>query len=167
MGLLFFMTTALQDSFLPLLKVPYYYYLWKHTSKKAFLTEQLDQEANVSVSYDVKSVSRKLNLKKEEKVHANIMLQLDVEIVDFPPDDLDKEERINFLEVQLSKILTEKADALFKKLAANQSDILGLGREMIAFHPSIWKEIKGENYYEQILVTPEVKVNVRSSGIIL
>lgn len=136
-------------------------------SKKAFLTEQLDQEANVSVSYDVKSVSRKLNLKKEEKVHANIMLQLDVEIVDFPPDDLDKEERINFLEVQLSKILTEKADALFKKLAANQSDVLGLGREIIAFHPSIWKEIKGENYYEQILVTPEVKVNVRSSGIIL
>ncbi|WP_281292626.1 Ger(x)C family spore germination C-terminal domain-containing protein, partial [Oceanobacillus polygoni] len=120
-----------------------------------------------SVSYNVKSVSRKLKLEKEEKVHADIMLQLDVEIVDYPPDHLDKQEMINFLENRLSKILTEKADALFKKLAANQSDLLGLGRELIAFHPSIWKEIRGENYYEHILVNPKVKVNVSSSGIIL
>lgn len=136
-------------------------------SKKALLTEQLDKKDDVSVSYNVKSVSRKLNLEKQEKVHADIMLQLDVEIVDYPPDHLDKQEMVNFLEKRLSKILTEKADALFKKLAANQSDVLGLGRELIAFHPSIWKEIKGENYYEHILVNPKVKVNVRSSGIIL
>ncbi|WP_193063833.1 Ger(x)C family spore germination protein [Oceanobacillus oncorhynchi] len=136
-------------------------------SKKAILTEQLDKKADGSVSYNVKSVSRKLKLKKEEKVHADIMLQLDVVIVDYPPNHLDKQEMIIFLENRLSEILTEKADALFKKLAANQSDVLGLGRELIAFHPSIWKEIKGENYYEHILVNPKVKVNVRSSGIIL
>ncbi|MFD1606502.1 Ger(x)C family spore germination protein [Oceanobacillus luteolus] len=136
-------------------------------SQQALLTEQLDKEANVSVSYNVKSVSRKLKLEKKEKVHADILLELDVEIVDYPPDHLNKQSRISFLERQLSKILTEKADALFKKLAENQSDILGLGREMIAFHPSIWEEIKGENYYEQILVNPTVKVNVRSSGITL
>ncbi|GAA0307010.1 Ger(x)C family germination protein [Gracilibacillus halotolerans] len=136
-------------------------------SKQVLLTEQLDKDANVSVSYNVKSVSRKLKLRKEEKVHADILLELDVEIVDYPPDQLNKQERISFLEIQISKILTEKADNLFKKLAANQSDILGLGREIIAFYPSIWEEIKGENYYEQILVNPKVKVNVRSGGIVL
>lgn len=134
-------------------------------SKKALLTERLDEEANVSVSYNVKNVSRELKLKKEEKVHADIMLQLDVEIVDYPPNHLYKQEVIDSLESQLSMILTEKADKLFKKLAENQSDVLGLGRELVAFHPSIWKEIKGENYYEHILVHPKVKVNIRNGKI--
>jgi|SRR5690625_188472 len=136
-------------------------------SEKAILTEELDEKTNEFVSFNVKNVSRKLNLEKEEKVHANITLQLDVEIVDYPPDNLDKQEMIHFLNERLSKILTEKATTLFEKLATNKSDVLGLGRELIAYHPSIWKEIKGEDYYEQILVNPKVEVNVMSGGIVL
>ncbi|UJL46907.1 Ger(x)C family spore germination protein [Virgibacillus sp. NKC19-16] len=136
-------------------------------SKKAILTDQIDQTRDVSVSYNVKNVSRELSVEKKDKIHIDVSLQLDVDVVDFPPDNLDEQEMISYLNKQLSNHLTKKADILFKKLADNQSDVLGLGRELIAFHPSIWEEIKGENYYEHIVVNPEVKVNVTSSGITL
>jgi len=134
--------------------------------KKSILTNNIDQERDVPISYDVNNVSREINIKKEERVHVDISLQLDVDIVDYPPDKLDQQETINYLNKQLSSHLTKKADDLFKKLADNQSDILGLGRELMAFYPSIWEELKGENYYEHIMVNPEVEVNVTSSGII-
>ncbi|MGE6717469.1 Ger(x)C family spore germination protein [Peribacillus frigoritolerans] len=136
-------------------------------SKKAFLTNYIDQSSAVSISYNVKSISQDINVEKKDKVHVGISIQLDVDIVDYPPDNLDNQETISYLNQQLSSVLTEKANVLFKKLADNQSDVLGLGRELIAFHPSIWEEIKGENYYEHIVVNPEVKVNVVSSGITL
>lgn len=136
-------------------------------SKKAILTDSLEESRDASISYNVTDVSRKLSVEKNNKIHINISLQLDIDVVDFPERNLDKTEIINQLNEQLSNQLTAKAEVLFQLLADNKSDVLGLGRELIAFHPSIWEDIKGEDYYDQIVVKPEVKVNIISSGIIL
>lgn len=133
-------------------------------SKKAVLTEKLNEDKNQSVSFNVKNVTKEQQLKKEEKVHANIAIQLDVEIVDYPPGHLDEERRVELLNKQLSAILTKKAENLFEKLEDSQSDVLGLGRELMARHPEIWDEIKGDHYYEHILVLPKVNVRVTSGG---
>lgn len=138
-------------------------------SQRAILTNKLDSDSdsNISISYNVKDVSRELDIEKKDKVNIKISLQLGINVVDFPPDNLESQETINDLSEQLSSILTNKAEILFKKLAENHSDILGLGKEIIAFHPSIWEEIKGDNYYSEFVVHPEVKVTINNSGIIL
>ena len=135
-------------------------------SEQAILTKKLDGEDNVQVSFNVRNVSKKKNLEIKEKIHVDIELELVVEVVDYPPDHLEKQEAIDHLNKQLSEILTERADALFKKLQTNQSDLLGLGRDLMAYHPDIWKEIKGENYYEEIVVNPKVKVKVGKINVV-
>ena len=135
-------------------------------SEQAILTKKLDGEDNVHVSFNVRNVSKKKNLEIKEKIHVDIELELVVEVVDYPPDHLEKQEAIDHLNKQLSEILTERADALFKKLQTNQSDLLGLGRDLMAYHPDIWKEIKGENYYEEIVVNPKVKVKVGKINVV-
>ncbi len=137
-------------------------------SQRAILTNRLDSESvdNVSISYNVKDVSRELDIEKKDKVHIHISLDLGVNVVDYPPDDLENQDTINHLNKQLSWLLTKESELLLQKLADNQSDILGLGKELIAYYPSIWEEIKGEDYYNEIVVHPEVKVSINGSGII-
>ncbi|MBT2668509.1 Ger(x)C family spore germination protein [Bacillus sp. ISL-4] len=136
-------------------------------ARKAILTDRVEQQEDAALSYKVKRISRNLKVTKKDKVSVDISLQLDVEVIDYPTDHLDNQKKIKDLNQQLSRQLTKNADALFKKLADNQSDVLGLGRELIAFYPSIWEEIKGKNYYEHIEVNPEVNINIISRGIIL
>jgi spore germination protein KC len=135
--------------------------------RKAILTDNVDQQEDAVLSYNVKKISRKLKITKKNKVNVDISLQLDVEVIDYPTEHLDNEKKIKSLNQQLSRQLTENADALFKKLADNRSDVLGVGRELIAFHPSIWKEIKGQNYYDKIVVNPKIKMNIIGSGVTL
>lgn len=135
--------------------------------KKAILTEELDNEKNQFISFNVKDISKEQQIKKEDNVQVDITIQLNVEVGDFPPDHLDEEARISFLNEQLSKILTQRAESMFEQLATNRSDVLGLGRELIAYYPKIWEKIKGEDYYDHIRIIPKVKVRVTSSGAIL
>lgn len=136
-------------------------------SRKTIFTHIIEQPTDTALSYDVKRVSRDLKIRKRDKVSVDLSLQLDVEVVDFPEDHLNNQKMIKDLNRQLSRQVSKNAEALFKKLANHQSDILGLGRELIAYHPSIWKEIKGKNYYENIEVNPKVKINIIGSGITL
>lgn len=136
-------------------------------AKEAILTDHVEPQADGALSYKVKKVSKNLKVAKKDKVSVDISLQLDVEVIDYPKDHLDDKKRIQDLNQRLSRQMTKNAEALFKKLADNQSDILGLGRELIAFYPSIWEEIKGKNYYKHIEVNPKVKINIIDSGIIL
>lgn len=135
-------------------------------SKSSVLTKNLDEEENVFISFDVQKVSKKKNIEKQENVHVDIALELVVNVVDYPPNHLEKQQTIDYLNHRLSKILTEHAKDLFQKLYVNQSDVLGFGREIIAFHPSIWEEIKGDDYYKHIHVSPKITVKVKTSGIV-
>lgn len=130
----------------------------------AILTEELEEEE--VISFNVKNVSRELEIENKHGAHVIITLRLDLEVLEYPPDHLDEQETIDYLNKQLAKLLTEKAKRVFEKLASNQSDVLGLGRELMAYHPTIWKEIEGKDYYEHILVTPKIEVNVKSGRVI-
>jgi spore germination protein KC len=136
-------------------------------ARTTILTNRIEQQEDAVLSYNVKRISRNIKITKKAKVNVDISLQLDVEVIDYPIEHLDNQKKIKKLNQQLSRQLTENADALFKKLADNRSDVLGIGRELIAFHPSIWEEIKGENYYDNIVVKPNVKISIVGSGVTL
>ncbi|MHA6250484.1 Ger(x)C family spore germination protein [Oceanobacillus sp. CAU 1775] len=135
--------------------------------RKTVLTNKLEQTEDEVVTYSISKVKRDLEVTKEEKVNMDISIALDVNINEYPQGILDNQEKLESLSKQLSKQLTKEAEGLFNKLAESKSDILGLGRELIAFHPSIWNEIKGENYYEQIKVNPKVEITILNQGLIL
>ncbi len=69
------------------------------------------------------------------------------------------------LNKELSTHYTEEANEMFDKLSKADCDALGLGRDLIAYHPALWDKIKGEDYYKKIDVTPEVHVNIIEANV--
>lgn len=135
--------------------------------KQAILTNQLDEGREGAISYKIKKVSRDMEVKKESKVHVDFTIKMDIEVIDYPTMAIDTKEKVDLLNKKISNHLTNEANRLFGILTENNSDILGIGRELIAYHPEIWEEIKGDDYYQEINVHPEVEVTIIGQGITL
>ncbi|MCS0824837.1 Ger(x)C family spore germination protein [Cytobacillus firmus] len=136
-------------------------------NKSARFSHRLNLEQNTEVTYNITKMKRSLKIEERDKIQFTISINLDVAIDEYPEDQLDKKKNIEKLNKLLSNQLTDQAENIFTILSETNSDTLGLGRELIAYHPEKWEKIHGKNYYEKIKVIPKVKVNIISSGIIL
>ena len=75
---------------------------------------------------------------------------------------------VSQLEQFLSKEMTHLAEETLEKMQKARCDGLGIGRQLLAFHPDIWKKQKedwGSNYQKVNFVT-EVQVEITKKGII-
>ncbi|PLR67206.1 Ger(x)C family spore germination C-terminal domain-containing protein [Bacillus sp. UMB0893] len=52
------------------------------------------------------------------------------------------------------------------KLQAAKCDFFGIDRELIAYHPAIWKKVKWDEDYQNGLIEPKVSVEIIHHGII-
>lgn len=100
------------------------------------------------------------------KLHVKIKMHLKVEAIEYPKDHLVKPEVISFLNNKLSTILTKESNETLTKLQKANSDTLGIGRELIARHPEIWKQLDWEKDYSKIDLTAKVSVNIVDHGIV-
>jgi Ger(x)C family germination protein len=136
--------------------------------KQAVLTSAIEHEAVDSISYKVDRLKTKTDIQQNgEAADVKLTLELGVEVIDYPPADLDEEKQVKKLNQQLSQDLTEQAKAIFEKLAEAESDVLSIGRELMAYHPEIWETIEGDEYYSKINVYPEVRVTIEGGGLII
>lgn len=60
----------------------------------------------------------------------------------------------------LSEMYTELANEVFGTLYKANCDALGIGRDLIAYHPETWKQLDEKNYYTSVSINPNVQVNV-------
>lgn len=134
---------------------------------QANLTSMTETDNGAIISYDVKKAKRDIKVEKRDKVTVTLSLDLLADIVDFPKGDRNEEVSIDKLNEQLGEDLTEQAKAVFKKLAENQSDVLGIGRELMAYYPEIWEELDEDTYYEEIQLIPEIDFTITGEGVIL
>jgi spore germination protein KC len=55
---------------------------------------------------------------------------------------------------------------MIKQLQAANSDVVGIDRELIAYHPEAWKKLDWRKEYPNIPMKAKVTVEVTANGII-
>lgn len=120
----------------------------------------------ISVQVKKNKVKKLIKINKKNEITVDIDLNLKVEALEYPKDHLADKKEIKRLNKEISKQLTKKADKIFKNLQIANCDALGIGRDLIAFHPKVWKALDWDKAYPKIKIKPNIKVEVISSGII-
>ncbi|WP_077624429.1 Ger(x)C family spore germination protein [Sediminibacillus massiliensis] len=137
----------------------------------AFLTKKVSDNGKTEtenfITIDVKEIKRKLNINVNNGAPSVDMdLTFKVDIMEFPPDSLNRLKKVRELESKLSANLTEEAESLFAQLQEAGSDAFGIGRRVKAFHPEVWKSLDWNTVYPELSIKPDIKVEVQSHGII-
>ncbi|OYD07358.1 hypothetical protein CHM34_10635 [Paludifilum halophilum] len=122
----------------------------------------------ITVSADGRKVKRKMkvNVRRNGEVEVDLEVNLPVTVMEYAQDRLDEEKQVKRLNKTLSKILTEEADEVIGKMKKARCDGLGVGRQLIAYHPEVWKEKKWSRDYPKVRFHPKVKVEIVGSGIL-
>ncbi len=89
----------------------------------------------------------KVNVSSGKKISANLTMDLKVTAIEYPKDDLGNPQTIKQLNGKLSKILSRKMDQIIVEIQKANSDILGIGSEVKAYHNEAWKHIDWNKEY--------------------
>ncbi|MDR6225466.1 Ger(x)C family spore germination protein [Desmospora profundinema] len=120
------------------------------------------------ITIDVAKAKHQLKVKvrPDGEIDATIELDLDVAVPEYPPNNLDDEKEVERLNEALSKALTKKAENMIRKMQKARCDAFGVGRQLIAYHPEVWKKKKWSRDYPKVRFHSKVKVEITGSGII-
>lgn len=120
------------------------------------------------ISYNFSKVNSNLAIlsASPENIEVEIKVKVDLTILEFPEDKLSNEEKIKELNSLISRDLTAKAEKLINKIQTSNSDLFGIGRELIAYHPETWEQIEWEETYPTITITPKIEVDIVGHGVI-
>jgi Ger(x)C family germination protein len=102
----------------------------------------------------------------KDKISAKIKLNIKVIITEYPFDNLSTPSEIKKLEKLISKKLTEDAQKVIDKLQKMNSDPLGVGRRLMAYHYPTWEKLNWKEEYPKIDFKATVDVDVIGHGII-
>lgn len=87
-------------------------------------------------------------------------------VLEAPRDNIYKMEERKKLNEKLSKQLTKEAKQITKKLQKANCDAFGIGRNLIAYHPELWKKKNWNKDYAKVKFKPEVEVSILYSGVL-
>lgn len=136
-----------------------------HLTKK--VTDKYEDERYNYATVNVMNYKRKTNLSvKGDSVSVNIDLSLKVRVVEYPSDHLEQKKTIENLDKRLSETLTKEAEEIIALMQEANSDIWGIGRQVKAYHPDVYKNLDWAETFPNIEITPKVKVNIMQHGII-
>ncbi|MGM0751048.1 MAG: Ger(x)C family spore germination protein [Bacillota bacterium] len=129
-----------------------------------------DNKMNIDnyITYNISKSKSKLKIVSDTpgNIQVQIDVKMDISIVEYPQDKLTDKNELKKLNKEISKHLTEDAQKMIEKIQLANSDLFGIGRELIAFHPKTWEKINWEETYPSITIVPTIKVDIVGHGII-
>ncbi|QHE61823.1 Ger(x)C family spore germination protein [Rossellomorea vietnamensis] len=129
-----------------------------------------DKPLNVDnyITYNVTESKSKLKIISDapDNIQVGIDVGMEVSIVEFPQDQLTDKKKLKKLNVEISKKLTEDAEGMIEKIQLANSDLFGVGRQLMAFHPKTWEKVNWDEAYPEITIVPTIKVDIIGHGII-
>jgi Ger(x)C family germination protein len=130
------------------------------------VNKEKQQKIKNYISFNVNNMKRKLKVHvKNGEVSVQLNLHLKINVEEYPKGDVPKDiDRLNKL---LSKELTEDAKQVITKLQQANCDAFGIGRRLIAFHPKTWEMLDKKDYFKNIKIKTNVKVEIIKQGIVL
>jgi spore germination protein KC len=129
-----------------------------------------DNKMNIDnyITYNVSKSKSKLKIVSDtpENIQVEIDVKMDISIVEYPKDKLTDKSELKKLNKKISNDLTVDAKKMIEKIQLANSDLFGIGRELIAYHPKTWKKINWAETYPTITIVPTIKVDIVGHGII-
>lgn len=153
----------------------------KETTMFLILSKQLEKytELNLKVHDDkedlnkefinisIKKDKRKLDINVENKeIQVKIHSTLNVEIDEYADDHLNDLDKVDKLENKIEEKLEELANETITKMQEANSDILGLGQKVSAYHHDTWENIDWIKAYPDIDIEADFDVDIYRHGII-
>ncbi|QAS51791.1 Ger(x)C family spore germination protein [Halobacillus litoralis] len=133
----------------------------------AKVSDKHEEEIQNYVTVNVMNNNKDLKLEvKDNQVTAHLKLKMKVRIVEYPSDHLYVKGKIGSISKELSEVLTSDSEQIISQIQEANSDILGIGRRVKAFHPKVWKELDWNEEYPEITIKPKVEVEILQHGII-
>ncbi|BBH18751.1 germination protein [Paenibacillus baekrokdamisoli] len=122
----------------------------------------------ITFNVEKSKLKKKILIQSQDLILVNLKLKWKVSIVEYPKDQLKDKKLIEELNKLLSKEMTHLAEQTLKKMQKARCDGLGLGRQLMAFHPDTWKKQGGdwESNYQEVQFVPEIQVEIAIKGII-
>lgn len=120
------------------------------------------------VSYDISDAKAKMKISEDlnQKVKVSIPIEVQIEVNEFPHDHLYEKKVLKEVKKGVTAHLQKQSEDVADKLKEANCDFFGIGRELIAYHPALWKKVKWEEDYPNILIEPKVSVEIVHHGII-
>ncbi|WP_338752327.1 Ger(x)C family spore germination protein [Bacillus sp. FJAT-52991] len=152
-----------------------YLLLKNEKQKSAGFTQKInngkDQKNTYNfMTFNVEKSKRKMKvlIQPNGQIKVKLDLKLKVGILEYPRDLLSEKKTVDRLNQLLSKEMTDLANKTLEKMQKARCDGLGIGRQLTAFHPDIWKKQKDEwgNNYQKVHFDPKVQVEITEKGIL-
>src|SRR5699024_1453102 len=141
--------------------------LAKHTELNFQVNENKDDPNKEFVNFNVRKNKRKIDIETtNDTVKSNIDITLDLEINEFADDNLNSHEKATKLEKKIESHLTDLSQIIISKLQKANSDALGIGERVNAYHHDTWENIDWMDTYPDIDMDADIHVNLIRHGII-
>ncbi|WP_409346073.1 Ger(x)C family spore germination protein [Paenibacillus sp. MBLB4367] len=146
---------------------------WKvaRFTKKINIQNSKDRQNRYDfLTFDAEKSKRKMKvlIQSDDRITVKLDLKWKASIIEYPKDRLEDKKIIAELNRYLSKEMTDLAKQTLENMQKARCDGLGVGRQLMAFHPQIWKKQKGnwDSNYQNVQFAPEIQVDISKKGII-
>ncbi|XXM74351.1 Ger(x)C family spore germination protein [Lysinibacillus sphaericus] len=99
-------------------------------------------------------------------IRVEIRMKTGITIVEYPADQLTNKKKVNKINKKIQKDLQKRSEKLIETIQASNSDLFGIGRELIAFHPKTWEQLNWEKDYQEVIIIPKIETEIVGNGII-
>ncbi|AMW98061.1 Ger(x)C family spore germination C-terminal domain-containing protein [Rummeliibacillus stabekisii] len=122
-------------------------------------------EEKVPVSFNMIRFKQKKKVTQEgNKIKVSYEIKIPIVMTEYPPDHLNKKEKRDPLRMFIEKRIEKDISKMFKKCQEASSDVVGIGEEIRAYHPNLWKEGKWKELYKDMEIEAKVDVQIERSG---
>ncbi|EHS56720.1 Ger(x)C family spore germination protein [Paenibacillus sp. Aloe-11] len=144
---------------------------WKKTArfvKRIHSGPASDVQNFITYQTNNQNVKRHLAVKvqRDGQIDVNLSLKLPVTIVEYARDHLQDKANVHRLNDQLSEIMTKDAEEIIRTLQKSGCDAFGIGRQLIAHHPAVWKSVDWNKEYPNVRFHTQVTVDIVGNGIL-
>ncbi|MEH7076293.1 Ger(x)C family spore germination C-terminal domain-containing protein [Neobacillus drentensis] len=121
-------------------------------------------ERPITYGFSVKKGSSKIIVHPESTIglpKVNIGVRLKINAFELgQSSQMLKSDYVNRMEKELNNDLEEKAAAVIRTLQKANCDILGIGKEIKAYHPEIWRSLNWRKDYPKMSIEPNFDVQI-------
>lgn len=119
------------------------------------------------VNFKIQKISRDLNLDtSKDNIDAKIDLKIDIDIDEYAAYELEDKSKVDKLERKIEKNLNKSAEETLAITQEVNSDILGIGTKVKAYHNDVWKSLDWVEAYKQVNFEVDFSVNIIRHGIL-
>ncbi|WP_150284580.1 Ger(x)C family spore germination C-terminal domain-containing protein [Rummeliibacillus sp. TYF-LIM-RU47] len=128
-------------------------YFWNKNDKK------------VQVAFNIVNFKKKKKVMQDgENINVQYNIDMPILITEYPPNQLDRKNERKHLENFIKERVEKDITSMFIKCQEASSDVLGIGEDIRAYHPQLWKEGKWKEIYKNIKIEAKLNVKIIRSG---